>query len=99
MTANPLSSHPVKIIVSGVTSGTVVKIYNYDTGNGETIKFGASSPISYDLANLPGGYTSGNDVRFSIHGKNEGSKTYTVSGGTGEVTVTVAASATPGVII
>ena len=90
------TAHPVQVSDSNATSGTVLKIYNRTNGDTETVKFKASNKTVIDLANLTNLYLTDDVIVFSVHGKNEGSNTYTVSGGKGTVTITSAASAAPG---
>ena len=89
--------HPVKVTDSNATSGSILIVYNRNTGNKETIKWTASSPIVYDLANL--GYSDGDVIEFSTHGKYEGSKTVALSGGKDTVTISSAESAAADVLI
>lgn len=98
MVASQITPHPLEITSVGATTGTVYRVYNRTTGDSENVKFGASSPTVYDLANL-GVYTTDDVIEITVVGINEGGSTYTVSGGKGKVTVTVSTGAAPGVSI
>ena len=102
MAASPRTPHPIQVKDSNATTGTILRIFNRTTGDTETVKFNASGTTAIDLASpdiFTNLYTVGDVIVFSIHGKYEGSNTYTVSGGSGKVTITSAASAAPGVTI
>lgn len=98
MTANARTPHPVLINDSNATAGTILYIFNRTTGDTATVKFVTANNTNYDLAEL-GVYVKTDVIEFSVHGIYEGSATYTVSGGTGIVTITSTASAAPGLTI
>ena len=98
MVANIKTPHPVKVTDSNATAYSTLKVYNRTTGDSETTRYTESGYTLYNLANL-GTYTTGDVIEFTTLGKSEGSNTYTVSGGSGTVTITSATTAGTGVTI
>ena len=93
--------HPIKITSAGATAKTPLIVYNRNTGIKVNTEFKTASPTNITLGGTGGlmSYSQGDVIEISVLGTNEGSNTYTVSGGSGTVTVTVATSAAPGVSI
>ena len=101
MTANMQTPHPIKVTSTGAIATTPLIVYNRNTGVKVITEFKTSSPTNITLGSTGGlfSYSQGDVIELTVVGVNEGSNTYTVSGGSGSVSVTVATSAAPGVTI